>query len=420
MKNETKEIRFFYGYAIVAASLLLQAIGWGTHNSFGVFFNPLLTDFEWSRTEVSGAASISYLLHGFAAIALGRLSDRFGPRLIMTWCGFILALGYVLMSQVSALWHIYLFYGLFIGIGISGTDVVLLSTIARWFVKKRGMMSGIIKVGTGLGMVIMPPLINKMITVYGWRISFTMLSILLFLSFVSLAQLLVRDPAKKGLLPDNEREVTTSGEYEMESGLTFGETIRTRQFWTVCMIYMIILFCTYTILMHIVPHAIDLGISSTEAANVISIIGAVSIAGRIVMGGAGDRIGNKAALIICFSLLIVALCWLQFAQTLWLLYFFAVIQGFGHGGFFALISPTIAGLFGTVSHGVIFGIVTFSGTIGGAIGPLLAGYLFDVTHSYRVVFLTLAAMSVFGLISTLSLGSGRYENRNVKMGIGRN
>jgi len=401
----------YYGYVVVASAFALQAIGWGIHNSFGVFFNPLLNDFDWSRAALSGASSLSFLFHGVAAILLGGLSDRFGPRLIMTCCSFILGVGYVMMSQVTSLWQLYLFYSFIIGVGISGTDVVLLSTIARWFVKRRGMMSGIIKVGTGLGMVIMPPFINKLIISYGWRTSFTILSVGLFISSVSLAQLLVRDPAKKKLYPDNGDKGTSLVSRADENGLSFPQTIRTRKFWTICGVFMFILMCTYTILVHIVPHAIDLGLSSTDAANILATIGAVSIAGRLVMGSAGDRIGNKAALMICFFLLTIALCWLQVAKTLWPLYLFAVIQGFAHGGFFALISPTVAGLFGTVSHGVIFGFVIFGGTLGGGIGPVMAGYMFDITNSYQSVFLALAVLSMIGLMLTLSLEPARYEAR---------
>ena len=144
----------------------------------------------------------------------------------------------------------------------------------------------------------------------------------------------------------------------------------------------------------------DLGISPTNAANVLAAIGGVSIVGRFTMGSAGDRIGHKLAMIICFLILVVALFWLQFAKELWMLYLFVAIYGIAHGGFFALISPMVAELFGTGSHGVIFGIVLFSGAIGGGIGSVLAGHIFDITtpHSYQLAFLIFAGVSIIGLI----------------------
>jgi len=121
------------------------------------------------------------------------------------------------------------------------------------------------------------------------------------------------------------------------------------------------------------------------------------------MGGAGDRIGEKSALLICLLFLMTALIWLQIAKTLWMFYLFATIYGFAHGGFFALVSPLLAKQFGTRTHGLLFGIVIFASTIGGAIGPFMAGYIFDVTNSYKVVFLILAVLCIIALFLTASL-----------------
>jgi MFS family permease len=369
---EPNGTRVFYGYVIVTSAFFIQAIAWGINNSFGVFFNPLLTEFGWLRATISFAVSINFLIHGLVSIFVGGLNDRFGPRLIMTGCGVFLGLGYLLMTGINAVWQLYLFYGLIVGVGLGGMDVILLSTVARWFLKKRGTMSGIIKAGTGVGMAIMPVLVTWLIKSYGWRTSF-------------------------------EKESEVGKANNTEGGLSFREAVHTRQFWTICAVYFVILFCVYTILMHIVQHAIDLGISAADAAKILAAIGAVSIAGRFIMGGAGDRIGNRAALLICLLLLLLGLIWLQWARTLWMFYLFAVIHGFAHGGFFALTSPIVAGLFGTRFHGLIFGIVIFSSTIGGAIGPVLAGHMFDLTQSYQKIFMVLTALSIIGLILTVSL-----------------
>jgi MFS family permease len=401
--------RYFYGYVILATCFAIQVIGWGTYNSYGIFFNPLLTEFNWSRASIAGAASMSLLIDGIASIFMGGLNDRFGPRLIMTACGLIMGSGYLLMSKLNSLWEIYLYYALVVGIGVSGTDVVLLSTVARWFVLFRGMMSGIIKVGTGLGMVIMPLFLKVLLAAYGWRICFAVLGLIILVSYVFLAQFLVRDPAKKGQLPDNARLENRPVRGLPELGLSFRDSLATRQFWTLCCACFLILFCFFTILMHIAPHVIDLGISSANAANILATIGGTSIAGRLFLGGAADRIGSKRALMISFGLLFVGLCWLQWAKALWMLYVFAVIHGFAHGGFFALHSPVVAAYFGTRAHGLNFGVVIFGGTLGGAIGPVVGGYLFDVTHTYRFLFLMLAAASLMALTLTATLTPTAYQ-----------
>ncbi len=159
-----------------------------------------------------------------------------------------------------------------------------------------------------------------------------------------------------------------------------------------------VFFCLLTIVVHIVPHARDLGLKPAIAAGVLSTIGGVSILGRIVMGTANDRIGGKRSLMACFIILLAGLVWLQISREAWMLFLFAAVYGFAHGGFFTLMSPTVAEFFGTGSHGVLFGIILFSGAIGGAIGPLLAGRIFDVTGSYQPLFLVLTGMAVIGLV----------------------
>jgi len=392
--------KFFYGYIIVLAAFLIMAISHGSISSFGVFFKRLLVEFDWSRATISGASSLSFLLMGFLSIITGGLTDRFGPRIIMVACGFFFGLGYLLMSRINTIWQLYLFYGVIVGIGVSASDIPLLSTIARWFTKRRGTMSGIVKAGTGTGMLIMPIVASRLISTYDWRTAYIVIGIIGLVIIVSAAQFLRRDPGQMGLLSNGEEKPNAGSLNSAEGGVSLREAIHLRQFWIICAIYFLVLFCAQTIMVHIAPHAEDLVISVAKAASMISIIGGASIVGRLVMGNAGDRIGNKPALIVCFIILVASLLWLQLANELWMLYLFAAIYGVAHGGFFALISPIVAELFGTGSHGVILGTVFFSGTIGGAIGPVLAGHIFDITSSYQLVFLICATMSVIGTILT--------------------
>jgi MFS family permease len=405
--------KFFYGYVVVAACFSIQVIVWGLVNTFGVFFKPLITEFGWSRATISGASSLASLLIGLVGIIAGVLNDRIGPRLVMAACGLFFGLGYALLSQINAIWQLYLFYGVLVGIGACATDVVLLSTIARWFAKRRGVMSGVTKVGTGLGILIMPLVEIKLIFAYGWRAAFFVLGALALAFIISVAQLLRRDPSQKGLLPNGGEAATTGSSDLAEEGLSLREAVYIREFWTTCAIYFTIVSFAMTILIHIAPHTIDLGISATNAAGVLSTIGAVSMVGRVVMGNAGDRVGNKRAMSICFLILVGALSWLQVSKELWMLYLFGAVYGFSHGGLFALISPIVAGLFGTRAQGTLFGIVALCGTFGGAVSPLLVGYIFDITHSYRLGFLLLIVLSIIGLLLTASLrpitGGGRVR-----------
>ncbi len=396
--TEKIQPKFFYGYIIVVVAFLLMLMMWGAYYSFGIFFEPLLAEFGWTKAMTSGAFSLSFFLTGILGVFAGRLTDRFGPRVVLTVGGFFLGLGYLLVSQTSTVWQLYLFYGVVVALGMSASVIPLQSTIARWFAKRRGTMNGIIISGIGVGMVIIPPIAQWLISSYGWRTSYIVVGITALVTIILTAQFLRRDPGKMGQLPygEGELEVKVSSP---DTGFSLREALRSWQFWTLVMALLCFTMGEGTILVHIVSHAIGLGISAASAALIIPVIGAVSIPGRILLGMAGDRIGNRPAYVIGFVFLSVSLFWLLVAKELWMLYLFAVIYGFGYGGLSALISPIIAELFGLSSHGVIMGVVImFGGTGGMAIGPLLAGHIFDISGSYQSAFLMYAAISVIGLI----------------------
>ena len=404
MFGKDKKHTYYYGYVIAAACFGIQAIGVGTYVTYGVFFNSLLSEFGWSRASISGASSTAFLLMGLFGIFVGRLNDKIGPRNVMAVTGFLFGLGHLLMSRLGAIWQLYLFYGIIIGIGLSSVDVIALSTTARWFDKKRGIMTGIVKIGTGAGQFIIPLMASMLITRYGWRTSYFIIGSGVLLSLVAIAQLLRRDPSQISPLPDCENDVSGSKPgLAGAEGLTLGEAAHTKQFWTICAVNLAIVFCFMTIIVHIVPHAQDIRISATIAATILSTIGGVSMAGRFITGIAIDRIGSKKAMILCFILLIAGLLWLQIAKELWMLYVFALIYGIAHGGYFTTMSPIVAEFFGLNAHGVLFGIVAFSGTIGGAIGPILAGYIFDITAGYGLAFWLCTLMSASGLLLLLLL-----------------
>jgi MFS family permease len=398
-----KKPTLFYGYVIVAACFAIQATGIGTHIAFGVFFKPILADFGWPRATLAGAHSMAYLLSGLLGIFVGRLNDRLGPRVLMTVTALLFGLGLFLMSRVNAVWQTFLFYGFIFGIGLSSVDVIALSTTARWFERRRGTMTGIVKVGTGAGQMSIPFAASMLIAAFGWRTSFMVLALFAILMLAGAGQLLRRDPSQKELLPDGDGQTATRSLKLPEEGLSLQEALRTRQFWIIAFANLTVVFALMSILLHITPHAMDLGHSAKTAAGILSTIGGASMAGRLSIGFVADRAGNRACMVFCLIILISAFLWLQVAKPLWMLYLFAAVYGIGHGGFFTLISPLVAEHFGIRSHGVLFGIVAFAGTAGGAVGPTLAGYLFDITGSYRGAFWTCTALLLTGLGLLLSL-----------------
>ena len=405
---DNNKSRFFYGYIIVLAAFLIMGLTYGLLSTFGVFFIPLSIEFGWTRAMTSSPASLIVIVIGLGGIIAGRLNDKFGPRLAAAGCGLFLGAGYLLMSQMGTIWHFYLFYGVMVGIGISGSYVPLLSTAGKWFVKKRGMMSGIISAGSGVGQLVMPLVASWLIFGYGWRTAFLVIGLASLVILVSAAQLLRRDPGRMGQLPDGGT-VMEDDLVSKAKGFSLQQAIHTRQFWLLSGMFFLFGLCIFTIATHIYPHAVDLGISAATATNFLATIGGASIVGRVVMGSAGDRIGNKPTIIIDLTILSVALLWLQFANEVWMLYTFATVYGFAYGGIFPLISPMIAQLFGLDSHGVIFGATYFSNCVGASIGPVLIGYIFDISGGYQLGFIILAAASVIAILLTSAINTRKVN-----------
>jgi len=396
--------RFFYGYIVVGAALLIMAIVYGAYNSFGVFFESLLTDFGSTRATISGALSLSWIMQGVLSIIMGRLTDRFGPRVVLTICGFLIGLGYLLMSQIGAIWQLYLFYGVIIGSGMGGSWVPMVSTAARWFVKRRNLMTGIVLTGVSIGTLIAPPVASRLISAYKWHTSYLIVGSIVLVAVVLVAQLLRRDPTrtKQRTYAESEGE---KQEFLLETPpFSLREAVHTRQFWLASGMFFCFGFSVYTIMAHIVLDATGLGMSSISAPNILATIGGLSLVGRIVLGSAADRFGNRQVFIIGFILMAAALFWLVPNKEVWGLYLFAAVFGFAFGGCATSESPLVAGLFGLSSHGLILGVMSLLGfTFGAAIGPFIAGYIFDMTSSYQLTFIVSGAVSIVGLILTVLL-----------------
>jgi MFS family permease len=398
---EGRKHEVFYGYILVAAAFFIMVVMWGALYSFGVFFKPVLAEFGWSSVAISGAYSLCFLLLGLSSMVTGKITDRFGPRIVVIVCGLFFGLGYSLMSQINAIWQFYLFYGVLVSIGISGSYVPLVSTAARWFVRRRGMMIGVVASGVGIGTVIIPTLATQLILNYGWRRSYIIVGMITLVLVIVAAQFLRRDPSQVGQLPYGAAEAKVANLSLETSGLSFEQAIRTRQLWLLWVTFLFAGFCIQSILVHIIPHTIELGISAPVAATVLAAIGGFNTAGRVIMGTAADRIGSKPALVISTSVISASFFWLLVAKELWMFYPFAVIFGISYGGFLALLSPVAAEIFGLRSAGILLGFLHFGMAIGEAAGPVLSGRVFDVTGSYHLAFLVSGIIAAIGVILTL-------------------
>jgi len=395
---ETQQ-RSIQGYFVVGAAFIIMIVSFGLYIVFGVFFNSFLEEFGWTRAVTSGAYSLSSIISGLLGIVMGGLTDRFGPRLVVTFCGMLLGVGYFLMSQIGSVWQLYFFYGVIIGIGMSGLWVPLLSTVARWFTGRRSLMTGIVISGLTIGQMVGPPVISRLIAAYEWRQSYVILGVAVFIVVILAAQLLKRAPRMVEKVADDVDGKEPVTGVDVSQSLSLEEAARTPQFWLVVSVFFCFGFVAYGLTVHLVPHITQLGISDINAANVLAVNGGIGIVGNFVLGGfIGDRIGNRKAFIIGFILAVVALVWLVPISELWMLYLFAIVFGLALGSMGTSESPLVARLFGLTSHGLIYGVMGLGFTFGGAVGPVVIGYICDVTGSYQTAFIVCAALSVIGLV----------------------
>ncbi len=394
-----------YGWAMVILAACIMAAQALVFFTFGVFLRPLTAEFNWQRGALSGASSIAMLLSGFFAILSGRLSDKYGPRVLLTLSGILVGVGFLLMSQINSLWQVYLVWGFFMGVGSSCCFIPITSTIPRWFAKKRGIAIGITVAGFGLGGVISPPLAQWLISTYEWRQSYLILGLISLIIVIPLAQFMKHSPQRVGLKPYGESEGIENKQSLASAveGLSLTQAIKTSRFWIFGLILFCFFFCIQVIVIHIVPYTIDIGISPIIAASITSIIAGISIIGRLSMGFISDKVGSRLLLVACISLAALALIWLLFAKEIWMLYVFAVIFGAAYGGNVLLDTVISAELFGLGSLGVILAVLMLCGTIGGALGPPLAGSIFDITGSYGLAFLICIILGALAVILSLIL-----------------
>ncbi len=400
----SKKQGIYYGYVIVASSFIISAVGLGTNSTFGIFLEPMLAEFGWSRSSISAAFSLSSLIGGIIGIIAGRLTDKFGPRLVLTASALFLGSGYLLMSLINSPWQMYIYYGFLTGIGIAGPVVPLYSTSIRWFTQKRALITGIISSGMSVGTIAFSQLVRWLISTYDWRSTFIIIGIINIIIIAICAQFLKRDPQSiKQLSKGNIYNAPKSPVKIFESGLSLRQSLNTRQFWLFFANNILVALSIFTIMTHLVIHARGLQISNSGAVSLLSYISITSIISRMVMGTVADKIGHANTIILGIGLMFISFIWLIFSGNLWMLILFGIVFGFGWGTFFVPINPLAAELFGMRSLGVIAGALNMGITIGATVGPVIAGYIYDIQKSYRLDFIFLAATSLIAIVLLLAL-----------------
>lgn len=395
MKINKKPI--YYGYVIVAASTLTLMVVYSSYYCYSIFFNSLAIEFNSTKAAISGAFSITVLVSGLISAFAGGASDRFGPKAVSIFCGSFLGIGLLLMALVNAVWQVYVIYGVFIAIGVGGLYPAIVSTVARWFTDKRGMMIGIVTAGLGVGSIILSPLISYLITTYTWRRAYAITGIIVLAVILTASQFLKHNPGNAVKL-SSDKKMAAKIIPGIGRDYTYGEAIHTKQFWMLVMIFILSGYGQFSLMVHIVPYATGQGISPISAASILSVIGGVSIFGRIIIGAIGDKIKVKPLLLTIGATLLLSFIFLEFASSLWAFILVGIIFGLGYGGSSTLQSLVAVEMFGLSTMGTMLGNFILSICIGGSIGPVATGALFDTSHSYSLSFAICAITALASLL----------------------
>jgi MFS family permease len=391
--------RFFYGWVIVGTSLVSMTLIYGIRHSFSVFFPPILDEFGWSRSSTALMLSLNILIYGFCAPVAGSLGDRWRARSVMLTGIIILGLTTAGCALAHRLWHFYLLFGILVPMGMALSGWPLLTpALINWFAKRRGLVLGLGQMGGGLSFAY-AMFAQITITHFGWRWAYCVLAGLLVVFLLPLYVFVFRfHPKEKGLtaygapLPpgtENISEERGNQEASGASGWTLGQAMKTYQLWL--MVLSMFLFWgigCYLVLTHQVKFAIDTGYSSTFSALVFALYGIFMVLG---MSAAflSDRIGREKAITLSTALALLAFAALLSVKDTsrpWLLYVYATCLGSGAGLFTPTLFAGMADLFYGGHFGGIAALLLTGMGIGGAVGPWLGGYLYDISGSYRAAF----------------------------------
>jgi MFS family permease len=388
----------FYGWRVVAAAFVILFTAYGAQYCFGVFFAALLDEFRWSRAGVAGVFSLyafGYCVVGFPA---GRLTDRWGPRAVITTGAVFLGGALAGMALVRRLWEPYVIYGVVGALGMGTAYVPCHSTVVKWFTRRRGLAIGVASTGASLGTFALPPLAHYVVAKIGWRAAYVVFGIGVFGALALAATVMRRDPRSMGLWPDGDDPNTSTSDVSPGRAWTLRQALGTRTFWLIAAAYTATWLAVFIPLVHLVPFARDLGYDAGTGAWLVSALGAGAVGGRLVMGAISDRTGRRPAIVGAMALQAVAFAGFASAHGLHALVVTAVAFGFSYGTISALFAAIVGDLFGPEQAGSLVGFLfAVAGTLA-AWGPLVAGLVYDTTGSYGLIFHFAAAANVLAAI----------------------
>ena len=394
---------------LLGGAFVTFAVSAALMHSYSVFLVAFLEEFRWSRAETSLAFSMSALVGGVSAPLVGALVDRLGPRRLVLLGGSVLTLGLLGSAYVGALWQIVVLYGALMTLGANCLGlVVFVPILSRRFVSNRGMAISIVQSANGFARAVSAPLAQLLISAIGWRHAYLAQAAFMGVLVWPLAALFRRDepPAPRVSQSASPPGEGVGAARPMRRDWTLAEAIATPHFWLLFTVYLCTGLGSFFVSLHQLAFAVDAGFDKLYAASVLGFGAFLAVGGTIVTGTVSDYIGRELSAILAYAVSIVGVICALFItgpQHAWLLWLHACFFGLTWGARGPTITAKTADLFPGPNLGTILGVITVGTGIGSAVGAWGAGWIFDVSGSYRLAFLASIASYLVGCIAFWAL-----------------
>lgn len=400
----------FYGWWIVLSASVMQSLNQGLLNQgFGVYFLPLQSEFGWSKTLLSLGYSVGQVESGLLAPVVGWLTDRVGPRRVVTIGIVLFGAGLMLLSSINS---VAMFFATFllVAVGSSLSGFLPCSVaVLNWFVRRRTLALGISMAGSGIAAAIVPT-VAWSVTNFGWRPAALFSGFVVWAVGIPMALLLRQRPEKYGYLPDGDRPDSASPVASfanapksiptgtsLDEGFTVKEALGTRSFWFIAFGHMSAVFTVSAVSLHLVPDLVQsMGMSLQSAGAIASMVLVISVVGRILGGWLADRTNKRAVLVASMLAHAIGLLTLAYATTMLQVFIFATLHGLAWGARAPTQNAIRAEYFGRKSIGVILGVGIVVVSIASTTAPIFAGWLADARGNYQLAFTVVAVLTALG------------------------
>jgi MFS family permease len=370
-----------YRWVIVAAGALMTCVALGAMFSLAIFLEPMSLDTNWSRTGISSAMTLNFLVMGLGGFAWGAIYDRVGARPVVLAGAVLLGLSLVVASRASSLLTFQLSYGVIVGLAASAFFAPMIALTTAWFDTNRSLAVSLVSAGMGVAPMTISPFARWLITAYDWRTAMFDIGVMAWVLLLP-AVFLVRQPPAAVVASDGKPAPAAD-----DPGMSVGQALRSPQFIVLGLTFFACCAAHSGPIFHMVSYAMSCGVAPMAAVSIYSVEGLAGLGGRVLYGVLGDRLGVKPVLVAGLAIQGLVIAAYLTAGQLEQFYLLAVIFGATYGGVMPLYAVLAREYFGLRIIGTVLGAATMLSSLGMSLGPLAGGMIYDATASYRWLFI---------------------------------